>query len=81
MMAVVILFPIEMLFHPLEKSAIFLGKMFFTELSEKPFESPIKAAVKWGSKYIESFSYGNDWVYLVLSVLLTFLMLYFALKN
>ena len=80
MMAVVILFPIEMLFHPLEKSAIFLGKMFFTELSEKPFESPIKAAVKWGSKYIESFSYGNDWIYLVLSVLLTFLMLYFIVK-
>ena len=79
-LAVIIIFPIEMLFHPLEKSSIFLGKLLFTQLSEKPFESPIKAAVKWGSKYIESFSFNNDWLYLILSVFLTFLMLYCIVK-
>ena len=79
-MVVIILFPIEILFHPIEKMSVFFGKIFFTQLSEKPFESPIKAAVKWGNGYFNELSFGNDWALLALSIMLTFLMLYFIVK-
>tara|TARA_B100000519_G_C14257080_1_gene445582 strand:+ start:125 stop:1687 length:1563 start_codon:yes stop_codon:yes gene_type:complete len=79
-MVVIILFPIEVLFHPIEKMARFFGEIFFTELSEKPFESPIKAAVKWGNDYFKELSFGNDWALLITSIMLTFLMLYCIVK-
>ena len=43
-------------------------------------KSPIKAAVKSGSKFVEQFTFDNEIVYLVISVLITFLMLYSLVK-
>ena len=79
-LAVIIIFPIEMLFHPLERLARFLGDALFTKIDDKPFESPIKDAVSWGIDYFKELSFGNNWVLLITSILLTFLMLYFIVK-
>ena len=80
-LAVLIIFPLEMTFGFLEKLSTGLGYMLFGTLStEDSFKSPIKAAVKWGSKHVESLSFGNDIVYIILSVLLTFAMLYLIVK-
>ena len=43
-------------------------------------KSPIKVAVKTGSKYVEQFTFDNDVIYLIVSVLITFLMLYSLVK-
>ena len=43
-------------------------------------KSPIKAAVKSGAKFIESFAFDNNIVYLVISVLITFLCLVSIVK-
>ena len=43
-------------------------------------KSPIKLAVKSGSKFIQKFTFDNDIFYLVLSVFITFLMLYSIVK-
>ena len=43
-------------------------------------KSPIKTAVKWGSKQIEILSFDNNIFYLILSVLLTLFMLYMIVK-
>ena len=48
-----------MMFGILEKSATFLGNVFFTEISEKPFESPVKAAVKWAVEHVKTLCYEN----------------------
>ena len=81
-LAVLIIFPLEMMFGFLEKLSTGLGYMLFGTLStEDSFKSPIKAAVKWGSKHVESLSFGNDIVYIILSVLLTFAMLYLIVKE
>ena len=44
------------------------------------FKSPIKTAIKWGSKHVESLSFDNNTLYIILSVLLTFAMLYSIVK-
>ena len=82
-MAVIIVFPIEMIFHPLQKtSEWFALKMFgrIENIEVLQAKSPIKLAVKSGSKFIQKFTFDNDIVYLVLSVLITFLMLYSIVK-
>lgn len=79
-LAVLILFPLERFFGIFEKSAIFLGNLFFTEINEKPFESPIKAAVKWGASIIKDLSMDMDWLYLLLSGALTVAMLFSIVK-
>ena len=43
-------------------------------------KSPIKLAVKSGSKFIQKFTFDNDIFYLILSVFITFLMLYSIVK-
>ena len=43
-------------------------------------KSPIKAAVKSGAKFIEQFTFDNDVVFLIVSVLITFIMLYSLVK-
>ena len=82
-MAVAIVFPIEMIFHPLQKtSEWFALKMFgkIENIEVLQAKSPIKLAVKSGSKFIQKLTFDNDIFYLVLSVFITFLMLYSIVK-
>jgi len=81
--AVLIFFPLEMMFGILEKSATFLGNVFFTEISEKPFESPVKAAVKWAVEHLKAFVHNiidSDWALLAVSVAITLFMLFSIVK-
>ncbi len=81
LLAVLVLFPIEYFFGILEKTASWLGVLLFgTISSEEVFQSPVKAAVKWGSKHIQSLSFDNTALYIILSVLLTFAMLFVIVK-
>ncbi|MBC8311928.1 MAG: Na/Pi symporter [Candidatus Marinimicrobia bacterium] len=81
LMAVIIMFPLEMSTHILERSATAMGVFFFGRVStEDAFKSPIKSAIKWGSGHVESLSAGNDILYIIISVVITFFMLYFIVK-
>ena len=78
-MAVAIVFPIEIIFHPLQKTSEWFALKIFGKIENIEVlqaKSPIKLAVKSGSKFIQKFTFDNDIVYLVLSVFITFLMLY-----
>ena len=80
-MAVMILLPLEIIFGIIEKTATGLGMFLFGTIStEEVFKSPIKAAIKWGAKHLESLSFDNNTVFILLSILLTFLMLYSIVK-
>ena len=80
-LAVLILFPLEIAFGFIEKSATGLGTLMFGTISaDEVFNSPIKTAIKWGAKHLESLSFDNNALYILLSVLLTFLMLYSIVK-
>lgn len=80
-LAVLVLFPLEIAFGFLEKSSIALGKLLFGTIStNEVFKSPIKTAIKWGANKIEMLSFDNNIVFIVLSVFLTFLMLYSIVK-
>ena len=80
-LAVLILLPIEISFGLIEKTATGLGKFLFGTVStDEVFKSPIKAAIKWGAKHLESLSFDNNTIFIVLSVLLTFAMLYSIVK-
>tara|TARA_B110000116_G_scaffold248602_1_gene241726 strand:- start:8 stop:1108 length:1101 start_codon:yes stop_codon:yes gene_type:complete len=79
--SVLILFPIEMAFGLLEKTAVGLGELLFGTVSvNNEFNSPIKAGIKWGVHHLESMSFDNTIVFIILSVLLTFAMLYSIVK-
>ena len=81
LMAVVIMFPLELSTRILERSATAMGIFFFGRVStDEVFKSPIKAAIKWGAKHLESLSGGNDIFFIVISVVLTFFMLYSIVK-
>ncbi len=82
-LAVLIIFPIEITFHFIEKTARSLAEVLFgTMLNVDVLQakSPIKIAVKSGAKFIESFSFENDIIYLVISVLITFICLVSIVK-
>jgi len=82
-LAVIIFFPIEYFFGFLEKSATSLGNMFFTEISEKPFQSPIKQAVSWGVDHLKHFVHTiseSNWLLLIVSVVVTLIMLFSIVK-
>ena len=79
--AVILLFPIEIAFGLLEKTASGLGALLFGTVSiSNEFDSPIKVGIKWGVHHIESLSFENNIVFIILSVLLTFAMLYSIVK-
>ena len=79
--AVIILFPLEMAFGILEKSATGLGNMLFGKVSTAEiFNSPIKTAIKWGTNHLETLSSGNNVLLIIFSVLLTFAMLFGIVK-
>ena len=82
-LAVIIIFPIEITFHFIEKLARTLAEMLFGSVLNVDVlqaKSPIKAAVKSGAKFIESFAFDNNIVYLIISVLITFLCLVSIVK-
>ena len=82
-LAVIILFPLEITFHGIQRSSewfasLIFGKMY--DIDVLTAKSPIKAAVKSGSKFVEKFSFDNDIFFLIISILITFLMLYSLVK-
>ena len=82
-LSVLILFPIEVLFHPLQRMSEWFALFLFGKIQGVDVlraKSPIKVAVKSGAKFVEKFSFENDILYLVLSVFITFLMLYLLVK-
>ena len=80
-LAVLIIFPIEITFGILEKSATGLGNLLFGKISaDEVFDSPIKTAIKWGAKQIESLSFDNTSLLFLLSIILTFSMLALIVK-
>ena len=82
-LAVIIIFPIEITFHFIEKLARTLAEILFGSVLNVDVlqaKSPIKAAVKSGAKFIESFAFDNNIVYLIISVLITFLCLVSIVK-
>ena len=82
-LAVLILFPLEMAFHGIQRSAEWVASLMFGKIQNAEIltaKSPIKVAIKSGAKFLEKFSFDNDIIYLMLSVLLTFAMLYALVK-
>ena len=82
-LAVIIVFPIEMLFHPLQKTSEWFALKIFGKIDNIEVlqaKSPIKLAVKSGAKFLQKFSFDNDIIYLLVSVFLTFMMLYSIVK-
>jgi sodium-dependent phosphate cotransporter len=82
-LAVIILFPLEMMFHGIQRSSEWIASLIFGKIENVDVlqaKSPIRAAVKSGAKFIEQFSFDNDIAYLILSVLVTFVMLYALVK-
>ena len=82
-LAVIIVFPIEMIFHPLQRISEWFALQLFGKIENIEVlqaKSPIKVAVKAGSKFIQKFTFDNDIIYLSLSVFITFLMLYSIVK-
>ena len=82
-LAVIIIFPIEMIFHPLQKTSEWFALKIFGKIDNIEVlqaKSPIKLAVKSGAKFLQKFSFDNDMIYLIISVLITFLMLYSIVK-
>ena len=80
-LAVIILFPLELTFGLIEKTATGLGTLLFGTIStDEVFKSPIKTAIKWGSNHLERLSFDNNSLYIFLSILLTFLMLFSIVK-
>lgn len=82
-LAVLILFPLEMAFHGIQRSAEWIASLMFGKIQNVEIltaKSPIKVAIKSGAKFIENFSFENDIIYLILSVLITFAMLYALVK-
>ena len=64
-LAVIILFPIELAFGFLEKTSIAFGTLLFgTITTEEVFKSPIKTAIKWGAKHLESLSFDNTTLFI-----------------
>lgn len=80
-LSVIILLPLEIAFGLIEKTATGLGTLLFGTIStDEVFQSPIKAAIKWGSKHVQSLSFDSVTLYIILSVLLTFAMLFLIVK-
>jgi len=80
-LAVLILLPIEIYFGLLQKTATGFGNLLFGTVSaNEVFRSPIKTAIKLGTKQLESISFDSNIIFIIISVLLTFAMLYSIVK-
>ena len=82
-LAVIIIFPIEIFFHPLQKTSEWFALQLFGRIENIEVlqaKSPIKVAVKAGAEFIQKFTFDDNIIYLLLSVTITFLMLYSIVK-
>ncbi len=82
-LAVLILFPLEIAFHGIQRTAEWVSSLMFGKLQNVEIlqaKSPIKIAIKSGAQFVERFTFDNDIIYLVFSVLITFAMLYTLVK-
>ncbi len=82
-LSVLILFPLEIAFHGIQKTSEWFATLIFGKIHNIDVlqsKSPIKLVVKSGAKVIEKFSFNNDIFFLVISVLITFIMLYSLVK-
>ena len=80
-LAVLILFPLEIAFGLLEKTATGFGTLLFGSVSgNEVFKSPIKTTIKWGTNQLEAISFDSSVIFIIISVLLTFLMLFSIVK-
>ena len=83
LLSVLILFPLEIMFHGIQNTAEWFAEQVFGKVGNIDVlqaKSPIKIAVKSGSKLIENFTFDNTVIYLVISVMITFMMLYLLVK-
>ena len=74
---VLILFPLEIIFHPLEKSAIFLTKFFLGSNIDVQFTSPLKHIIQPVTDFIRELASSNALILLILAALLLFFSLSF----
>ena len=82
-LSVIILFPLEIAFHGIQRTSEWFATLLFGKIHNIDVlqsKSPIKIAVKSGAGFVERFTFNNDIFYLVVSVLITFLMLYALVK-
>ena len=82
-LSVIILFPLELAFHGIQRTSEWFATLLFGKIHNIDVlqsKSPIKLAVKSGARFVEEFTFNNDIFYLVVSVLITFLMLYALVK-
>ena len=82
LLAVLIFFPLEMLFGLFSNLAMRLSQIFITDFSVE-FQSPIKSAVKWGATQFKNLVHivgDSDWILLAASGLLTLFMLFSIVK-
>jgi len=82
-LSVIILFPLELAFHGIQRTSEWFATLLFGKIHSIDVlqsKSPIKIAVKSGARFVEGFTFNNDIFYLVVSVLITFLMLYALVK-
>ena len=82
-LSVIILFPLEIAFHGIQRTSEWFATLLFGKIHNIDVlqsKSPIKIAVKSGARFVEGFTFNNDIFYLVVSVLITFLMLYALVK-
>ena len=82
-LSVIILFPLELAFHGIQRTSEWFATLLFGKIHNIDVlqsKSPIKIAVKSGARFVEGFTFNSDIFYLVVSVLITFLMLYALVK-
>ena len=82
-LSVIILFPLELAFHGIQRTSEWFATLLFGKIHNIDVlqsKSPIKIAVKSGARFVEGFTFNNDIFYLVVSVLITFLMLYVLVR-
>lgn len=76
---VLILFPLEMFFHILEKSAIFLGSVLWGAKSSLSFSSPLDYIIKPAANLIKNILGSSGiWILILAFVLLFFSLRYFV---
>lgn len=83
LICVAVMFPIELLFHPLEKGATYLSSLFTGSSGLGTFNSPIKTiikpVVKWIQHTASDLMGGSDKASYIFMVILSFVLLFLAL--
>lgn len=83
LMAVLIFFPLELMFGLFQKISVGLATLFFSGDFDVEFQSPVKAAVKWGLGNFKDLIHvisDSDWILLFSSGILTLFMLFSIVK-